>query len=260
MANKSEQVLIIDPQNELCFRGPFTGAPVAAYMKLTNPTSNQKVYFKIKTTAPKRYCVRPNSGIIKPKEVCEIAVCLQPYEFDPNEKSKHKFMVQSIVAPNDDPDEDPCRIWRDINPDQLMDTKLKCVFVNPTDSTTSTKPKPTTTSKPESNSTDAKSKPTSEAAKLSPKPIGETEEKLLKAAHEVNQLRVEESTLRQENLQLKEEVMKWKNAALGKDMSLASVSGLTQLQNSSNPLPMSTTSIIIAVAMVVMGYLLGKLI
>jgi hypothetical protein len=33
--------------------------------------------------------------------------------------------------------------------------------------------------------------------------LGEAEEKLLKAAQEVNQLRVEESTLRQENLQLR---------------------------------------------------------
>lgn len=32
---------------------------------------------------------------------------------------------------------------------------------------------------------------------------GETEEKLIKAAQEVNQLREEESALRQENLQLK---------------------------------------------------------
>ncbi|MEQ2212461.1 hypothetical protein XENOCAPTIV_030992 [Xenoophorus captivus] len=26
---------------------------------------------------------------------------LQPFEYDPNEKSKHKFMVQSILAPRD---------------------------------------------------------------------------------------------------------------------------------------------------------------
>lgn len=38
---------------------------------------------------------------------------------------------------------------------------------------------------------------------LSPQVLGEAEEKLLKAAQEVNQLRVEESTLRQENLQLR---------------------------------------------------------
>lgn len=37
----------------------------------------------------------------------------------------------------------------------------------------------------------------------SPQVLGEAEEKLLKAAQEVNQLRVEESTLRQENLLLR---------------------------------------------------------
>lgn len=26
-------------------------------------------------------------------------VMLQPFDYDPNEKSKHKFMVQSILAP-----------------------------------------------------------------------------------------------------------------------------------------------------------------
>ena len=26
---------------------------------------------------------------------------LQPFDYDPNEKSKHKFMVQSMFAPND---------------------------------------------------------------------------------------------------------------------------------------------------------------
>lgn len=28
------------------------------------------------------------------------AVCLQPFDFDPNEKNRHKFMVQSLVAPD----------------------------------------------------------------------------------------------------------------------------------------------------------------
>lgn len=29
------------------------------------------------------------------------AVMLQPFDYDPNEKSKHKFMVQSLMAPSD---------------------------------------------------------------------------------------------------------------------------------------------------------------
>lgn len=28
-----------------------------------------------------------------------LIVCLQPFDFDPNEKNRHKFMVQSLVAP-----------------------------------------------------------------------------------------------------------------------------------------------------------------
>lgn len=46
------------------FSGPFTDV-VTANLKLKNP-SDRKVCFKVKTTAPRRYCVRPNSGIIEP--------------------------------------------------------------------------------------------------------------------------------------------------------------------------------------------------
>lgn len=41
-------------------------------MKLKNP-SDKKVCFKIKTTAPKKYCVRPNSGVLEPDDTVEIA-------------------------------------------------------------------------------------------------------------------------------------------------------------------------------------------
>ena len=52
---------------ELCFSlpaGPFSGV-VTTTLTLRNP-SNEKVGFKVKTTAPKQYCVRPNSGIVAP--------------------------------------------------------------------------------------------------------------------------------------------------------------------------------------------------
>ena len=49
----------------MIFAGPFNEV-VTADLKLTNP-SEKKVCFKVKTTAPKRYCVRPNSGILDPK-------------------------------------------------------------------------------------------------------------------------------------------------------------------------------------------------
>lgn len=51
--------------------GPFT-EPVMTVMTLKN-SSDKKVAFKIKTTAPKRYCVRPNCGELIPKEKSEIS-------------------------------------------------------------------------------------------------------------------------------------------------------------------------------------------
>ncbi|XP_044519782.1 vesicle-associated membrane protein-associated protein B/C isoform X2 [Gracilinanus agilis] len=59
---KVEQVLSLEPQHELKFKGPFTDV-VTTNLKLGNP-SDRNVCFKVKTTAPRRYCVRPNSGII----------------------------------------------------------------------------------------------------------------------------------------------------------------------------------------------------
>lgn len=259
--SKPEQILIIEPQNELRFRGPFTGAPVTSYMKLTNP-STHKVYFKIKTTAPKRYCVRPNSGALKPKEIIEIAVSLQPYDFDPTEKSKHKFMVQSVIAPEGDTDDYLQDVWRDMNPNQLMDSKLKCVFENPVNSTSTTKGTPTsTTTKTDTTATDGKNKGTGDTAKTSPKLLseGETDDTLLKAAQEVQQLRVQQSNLIQENLLMREELLKWKTAK-DKDSFVSdhhSTGGSMQMNPQLSP---TFTSVAIAVAMVIVGYLLGKLI
>lgn len=255
---KPEQVLIIEPQSELRFRGPFTGSSVTSYIRLTNP-SNHKVYYKIKTTAPKRYCVRPNCGSVKPKAVTQIAVTLQPFDFDPAEKNKHKFMVQALIAPKDDDDEDFSDVWKDTHPDLLMESKLKCVFENPVTNTTTAKTTSTvTTTKTEVNTTNGKNKGVGDSVKSSPKILGETEEKLIKAAQEVNLLRVEESTLRQENLQLKEDLLKLQSATLGNDATLKAARGLpSQSSSQLSPIP---TSVLIAIVMAIIGYVLGKMI
>lgn len=57
-------------------------------------------------------------------------VCLQPFLYDPAEKNKHKFMVQTVFAPETG-DANPDTLWKEIGADQLMDSKLKCVFEMP---------------------------------------------------------------------------------------------------------------------------------
>jgi hypothetical protein len=121
---KQDQILTLEPQSELKFVGPFTSV-VASDLHLTNPSS-RRVLFKVKTTAPKRYCVRPNSGIIEPNSRVSVSVMLQPFDYDPQEKNNHKFMVQSLFAPSGTIEQD--QLWKSADPSQLMDSKLKCVF------------------------------------------------------------------------------------------------------------------------------------
>ena len=93
-----------------------------------------------------RYCVKPNSGVVDPNTEVSIAVSLQPFEFDPNEKNKHKFMVQSMFAPEAGEINQDTLVclpigkrgvtdlyfqWKDADQNELMDSKLKCVFVLP---------------------------------------------------------------------------------------------------------------------------------
>ncbi|XP_053083743.1 vesicle-associated membrane protein-associated protein B/C isoform X3 [Pangasianodon hypophthalmus] len=124
---RPEQILLLEPQHELKFRGPFTDV-VTTTLKLANPTDGN-VCFKVKTTAPRRYCVRPNSGVIEAGTSVNVSVMLQPFDYDPNEKSKHKFMVQSLMAPPDMTDMEG--LWKEAKPEELMDSKLRCVFEMP---------------------------------------------------------------------------------------------------------------------------------
>uniref|UniRef100_A0A2K5BZB2 Vesicle-associated membrane protein-associated protein A n=1 Tax=Aotus nancymaae TaxID=37293 RepID=A0A2K5BZB2_AOTNA len=118
---KHEQISVLDPPTDLKFKGPSTDA-VTTNLQLGNPSA-RKVCFKVKTTAPRRYCVRPNSGITDPGSTVTVSVMLQPFDCDPNEKSKHKFMVQTVFAPPNTSDMDA--VWKEAKPDELMDSKLR---------------------------------------------------------------------------------------------------------------------------------------
>lgn len=123
---KQPQILVIEPEGDLVFKGPFTEV-VTTHLFLTNP-SDRRVCFKVKTTAPRRYCVRPNSGFIDPDDKVDVSVMLQPLDADTQDKSKHKFMVQSMYASVDATDVEV--LWSQAASGDLMDSKLRCVFQN----------------------------------------------------------------------------------------------------------------------------------
>ncbi|GMI69684.1 hypothetical protein like AT4G00170 [Hibiscus trionum] len=68
-------------------------------MQLTNKTE-QYVAFKVKTTNPKKYCVRPNSGIILPGSSCNVTITMQAQKEAPPEPCRDKFLIQSVIAPD----------------------------------------------------------------------------------------------------------------------------------------------------------------
>ncbi|KAI9893198.1 MAG: phosphatidylinositol-binding protein scs2 [Vezdaea aestivalis] len=108
--------------SELAFRRPFDHE-VSQVLRLSNP-SQDPVAFKVKTTAPKKYCVRPNSGRIEVGKNVEVHGMFEPagdnveiqttYEADQyvpvllqalkdeppaNERCKDKFLVQTVPVP-----------------------------------------------------------------------------------------------------------------------------------------------------------------
>ncbi|KAG0453200.1 hypothetical protein HPP92_025588 [Vanilla planifolia] len=67
-------------------------------IQMTNQTE-EYVAFKIKTTNPKKYSVRPNTGIVLPSSTCEVLVTMQAQKEAPlGMQCKDKFLVQSVVA------------------------------------------------------------------------------------------------------------------------------------------------------------------
>lgn len=82
------------------FSGSFT-KQITEYLTLSNPT-NTPLAFKVKTTAPKLYCVRPNASIVQPGDSLQISIILQGFSQPlPNDyKCKDKFLLVSVPAPN----------------------------------------------------------------------------------------------------------------------------------------------------------------
>ncbi|CAB4064186.1 VAPB [Lepeophtheirus salmonis] len=180
---KPEQVLIIQPSNELEFVGPFN-RPVTRVMSLTNPTDS-----------------RPNSGIVDPKKCVSISVGLQPFDYDPSERNKHKFMVQSMFAPDGYFNMED--LWKEANGNNLMDSKLRCLFTCPTepDSVTSSEklPEALPTEKVVSSSSVSSAK--------------SNDNELKRSVDEIKKLQEEISSIRQENICVKEEMMRQKRLA-----------------------------------------------
>jgi hypothetical protein len=104
---------------------------------LTNPNANP-VAFKVKTTAPKQYFVRPNSAIIPAGAEIEIQVFLDASQVDHAAEIRcvDKLLFLSIAIPSDDANRSVRSIFDNIDETAVTNHKLQIIFL-PADGTIS---------------------------------------------------------------------------------------------------------------------------
>lgn len=105
---------------------------ISCSLQLSNKTDSY-VAFKVKTTNPRKYCVRPNTGVVLPQSTCEVIVTMQAQKEVPSDmQCKDKFLLQSVRV---DDGADP----KDITPEMfnkeaghvVEECKLRVVYVAP---------------------------------------------------------------------------------------------------------------------------------
>ncbi|KAM0888025.1 hypothetical protein ACQ4PT_028619 [Festuca glaucescens] len=99
MSSEPRELLGIDP-GELRFAFELK-KQISCSLHLTNRT-DEYIAFKVKTTSPKKYCVRPNNGIVAPRSTFDVLVTMQAQrEAPPDMQCRDKFLVQSAIVSQD---------------------------------------------------------------------------------------------------------------------------------------------------------------
>ncbi|PYH95149.1 VAMP-associated protein [Aspergillus ellipticus CBS 707.79] len=124
--------IILDPP-ELGFKRPFDHE-VCQILHLKNENA-EAVVFKVKTTAPKHYCVRPNSGRIEPGKQVDVQVLLQAMKEEPtlDAKCKDKFLVQTVSVTRDMEFANVTSIFEKASKTSLQERKIRVNWLAPDD-------------------------------------------------------------------------------------------------------------------------------
>lgn len=126
----NSELLTVEP---LDLQFPFElKKQISCSLYLTNKTDNN-VAFKVKTTNPKKYCVRPNTGVVLPRSTTEVLVTMQAQKEAPSDmQCKDKFLLQGVIAV-------PGITAKEVTPEMFSkeaghlveETKLRVTYVAP---------------------------------------------------------------------------------------------------------------------------------
>ncbi|CAH9073537.1 unnamed protein product [Cuscuta epithymum] len=98
--------------------------------------SDKHVAFKVKTTNPKKYSVRPNVGVFSPKASRDVTITMQAQREPPLDMiCKDKFLVQATVVPEETSEEDVVsEMFSKDGGKYVQENKLRVVLVSPSNS------------------------------------------------------------------------------------------------------------------------------
>ncbi|KAK8521672.1 hypothetical protein V6N13_021546 [Hibiscus sabdariffa] len=105
---------------------------ISCDLQLSNKTDNH-VAFKVKTTNPKKYCVRPNTGVVLPRSTCDVVVTMQAQkEAPPDMQCRDKFLLQSVKASDGATAKDvTAEMFNKEAGHVVEECKLRVVYVSP---------------------------------------------------------------------------------------------------------------------------------
>ncbi|XP_042021565.1 vesicle-associated protein 1-2-like [Salvia splendens] len=132
----SEALLNYDPP-ELSFQFD-QNRQLSSSVRLLNETDDY-VAFKLKSTNPRYYVVRPRIGILLPQSTCEIKVTMRTLrESQHSLRSKDKFMIESAAAAPDTTVEDARKLFDKESGHPIQEFILRVNYSRPTESSPDT--------------------------------------------------------------------------------------------------------------------------
>jgi hypothetical protein len=105
---------------------------IPVILTLHNP-GDERVAFKVKTTSPKTYCVRPSSGHVEPRSTVQVQIIRQAQREYPATygDTKDKFLVQSTRVGPEAGAEITSDLFDSAKNPGLQQTKLRVALVGP---------------------------------------------------------------------------------------------------------------------------------
>lgn len=112
----------LNPAKVLAFDFSSTESQVEEKLVIQN-TSDQAVAFKVKTTAPKAYLVRPSSDLLRKGQACDVQIILQPSGLQGADPTSHRFLVQ-VTAVGQVSENLSKEAWSQVEKSQIQEFKL----------------------------------------------------------------------------------------------------------------------------------------